>query len=66
MMQTTQRQVLFATASVIAALLPVFGVINSVRQQDPTPMFIGFQYFAYSLLAIQIIGNLVAAKPVRQ
>ena len=65
LMPTRERRWLVAAASVAVAGLPVVGAFRSVWAQSPEPLYFGFQYFAFGLLAIQVGGNLIAMKPVQ-
>ncbi len=65
LMPTAQRRLLVGAAAIVVALLPVIGAVRSVAQDSPSPLYAGFTYFAYGLLAIQIASNVIAVKPVR-
>jgi len=64
-MPTPQRRALVGAAAVVIALLPAVGVIRSLMHQSAIPLYVSFQWFAYSLLAIQIASTAIAVKPVR-
>lgn len=66
LMKTPQRMLLLGGASVVIALLPVIGVVRSLMAANPTPLYESMQVFAYGLLAIQIAGNVLAIKTVKQ
>jgi tetratricopeptide (TPR) repeat protein len=65
LMPTQKRQLLVGAATVVIALVPVIGVIRSLSEQSPSPLYHSFAQFAYCLLAIQIASNVIAIKPVR-
>jgi tetratricopeptide (TPR) repeat protein len=64
-MPTPQRRGLVGGAAVVVAVLPAIGVVRSLIHQSDDPLYVSFQWFAYSLLAIQIASSVIAAKPVR-
>ena len=66
LMPTRERQWLVGGAALVIALLPAAGVTRAIWENSREPLILGFTYFAYGLLAIQVVSNLVAVKPVRQ
>jgi Flp pilus assembly protein TadD len=65
-MPTPQRRFLVGAAAVVIGLLPAIGVIRSLTEQSAVPLLVSFQWFAYSLLAVQIASTFIAVKPVRR
>ncbi|QDT05707.1 Tetratricopeptide repeat protein [Rubripirellula lacrimiformis] len=65
-MPTGQRRLLVGGAGVLVACVPIYGVVQSVLAPSFDPLFGSFQAYGYSLLAIQIGSQFVAAQPVRR
>lgn len=65
-MPTRGRRMLVAAAAVVIGLLPVIGIVRSIRSDSLAPLGDSLTHFAISLLAIQIVGTLIAVTPVRR
>jgi len=64
-MEDQKRRMLLGIASVAIALVPVGGTLLSISQGSMAAVMVSFQWFAYSLLAVQIGSNLLVLRPVR-
>ena len=65
-MQTQQRRMVLGAATVVVAVLPPIGIVRSVVANDPVYLYESLQWFAYSLLAIQIGSSVIASRPVQR
>jgi Flp pilus assembly protein TadD len=64
-MPTQERRLLVGALAVVIGLLPVIGVVRTVLNDQLSFLFVSFQWFGYSLLAIQIGSQFIAAKTVK-
>ena len=65
-MPTPQRRLMLAAATLAVAALPPTGIVRSILANDPSYCYQSFQWFAYSLLAIQIGSTVIASRPVQR
>ncbi len=65
-MPTPQRRGLVGAAAIVIGCLPVVGVVRSVIEQSSLPLYVSFQWFGWSLLAVQIASTFIAVRPVRR
>ena len=65
-MADQQRRWLLGAATVVIALLPAIGIVQATSQASMMPLYASFQWFAYSLLAVQIGSNVLAVRPIRR
>ena len=64
-MADPKRRALLGIVTVMIAMVPVVGTLVSISQDSMDPVMVSFQWFAYSLLAVQIGSNLLAFRPVK-
>ena len=65
-MSDPKRRLFIGAATIAIALLPVIGATRAVLGDSMVPFYTSFQWFGYSLLAVQIGSNVLAARPVRR
>ncbi|KAA1257658.1 outer membrane protein PgaA [Rubripirellula obstinata] len=64
-MLTTKRFAICAAATVVVTLLPIAGLVRGLQLGSAEPFYGFFQYFYYGILGIQIVSQVMNARPVR-
>jgi tetratricopeptide (TPR) repeat protein len=64
-MLTPKRFALCAAATVMVTLLPIIGLVRGLQIGSAEPFYEYFKYFYYGILGIQIVSQVMNARPVR-